>query len=208
MSITFVQELHNEEKTMNMLLVGCLCKSFGILFVCQFPTLMIIRCIHTPSPISYISTINNESLPQNQLSDKFKVMSTILLVGLATGVVFAVDMRKHYIENQLRNIEIMVSESSPSKLLILRKNEDIQEAKKISDHNDLHLAIFINEQFCNFYKKQYSGKLNFGISCLLYTEEINAIAIGYNTGHFQLWDYAVFGTFTKKMSLFTFTFSP
>lgn len=32
----------------------------------------------------------------------------------------------------------------PSKLLILRKNKDIQEAKRISDHKDFHLAMFIN----------------------------------------------------------------
>jgi len=49
--ITFVQELLNNEKKMNMLLVGCSSKSFGILFVCRLPTLMIIRCIHTPSPV-------------------------------------------------------------------------------------------------------------------------------------------------------------
>jgi len=89
-------------------------------------------------------------------------MSTILLVGLATGVVFAVDLRKHYIEDrmltkyytlniklkffslELRNNEIVENELSPSKLLILRKNEDIQEAKRISDHSDFHLAMTIN----------------------------------------------------------------
>ncbi|KAL5237942.1 hypothetical protein ACI65C_005352 [Semiaphis heraclei] len=192
--ITFVQELHNNENKMNMLLVGCSSKSFGILFVCQLPTLMIIRCIHTPSPITYISTINNESLAQNQLSDGFKVMSTILLVGLATGEVFAVDLRKHYIENQFRNNEIVENGLRPSKLLILRKNKDIQEAKRISDHKDFHLAMFINEHFCNFYKKECSGELNFGISCLLYIEEINAVAIGYITGHFQLWDCEIMKT--------------
>ncbi|KAL5237976.1 hypothetical protein ACI65C_005386 [Semiaphis heraclei] len=192
--ITFVQELHNNVNKMNILLVGCSSKSFGILFVCQLPTLMIIRCIHTPSPITYISTINNESLAQNQLSDGFKVMSTILLVGLATGEVFAVDLRKHYIENQFRNNEIVENGLRPSKLLILRKNKDIQEAKRISDHKDFHLAMFINEHFCNFYKKECSGELNFGISCLLYIEEINAVAIGYITGHFQLWDCEIMKT--------------
>jgi len=112
--------------------------------------------------MSYISTINNESLAPNQLSDKFKVMSTILLVGLTTGVVFAVDLRKHYIENsmltkyytlnmkikyfslELRNNQIVMNELSPSKLFILRKNEDSQAAKQISDQNDFHLAMFIN----------------------------------------------------------------
>eukprot|EP00102_Acyrthosiphon_pisum_P024723 XP_016661933.1 PREDICTED: uncharacterized protein LOC100571491 isoform X2 [Acyrthosiphon pisum] len=186
--VTFVRELHKSDETMNMLLVGCSCKSFGILFVCQLPTLTIIRCIHIPSPISYISTINNESLAHNQLCDKFKVMSTVLLVGMITGAVYAVDLRKCHIENQLRNNEIIVNESSPSKLFIIRKNEDCQEVKEMSDDSDCHLAMFINEKFCNFYKRQCSGKLNFNISCLLYTEEINAVAIGYITGHFQLWD--------------------
>ncbi|KAL4105311.1 hypothetical protein QTP88_020559 [Uroleucon formosanum] len=179
---------------MNMLLVGCSCKSYGILFVCQLPTLKIIRCIHIPSPISYISSINNESLAQDQLCDEFKVMSTVLLVGMITGAVYAVDLRKRLIENQIRNNKIVVNKASPSKLFILRKNNDCREAKKLSDHSDFHLAMFINEKFCDLYKKQCSGKLNFNISCLLYTEEINAVAIGYNTGHFQLWDCKVMQT--------------
>lgn len=45
---------------------------------------------------------------------------------------------------ELRNNEIVVNESSPSKLFILRKNDDFREAKKICDHSDFHLAMFIN----------------------------------------------------------------
>lgn len=58
----------------------------------------------------------------------------------------------------------------------------------------MYLLCFISENFCNFYGKQCSSKLKFGISCLLYTEEINAIAIGYMTGHFQLWDCKIMQT--------------
>ncbi|XP_022175974.1 protein ELYS-like isoform X2 [Myzus persicae] len=187
LTITFVQELHKSENP-HILLVGCSCKSFGILFVCQLPTLTTIRCIHMPNPISYISTINNESLAQDQLCDEFKVMSTVLLVGMITGAVFAVDLRQRHIENQLRRNEIVVNESRPSKLFVIRKNEDCQEVKEMSDDSDCHLAMFINENFCIYCKKQYRGKLSFSISSLLYNEEINTVAIGYSTGHFQLWD--------------------
>eukprot|EP00102_Acyrthosiphon_pisum_P024721 XP_016661931.1 PREDICTED: protein ELYS [Acyrthosiphon pisum] len=193
LTITFVKELHKTENS-HFLLVGCSCKSFGILFVCQLPTLTTIRCIHMPNPISYISTINNESLAQDQLCDEFKVMSTILLVGMITGAVFAVDLRHHHIENQLRRNEIVVNESRPSKLFIIRKNEDCQEVKEMSDDSDCHLAMFINENFCIYCKKQYRDKLNFSISSLLYNEEINTVAIGYSTGHFQLWDCKVMRT--------------
>lgn len=58
----------------------------------------------------------------------------------------------------------------------------------------MYSSCYISEKFCDLYKKQCSGKLNFNISCLLYTEEINAVAIGYNTGHFQLWDCKVMQT--------------
>ncbi|KAE9543994.1 hypothetical protein AGLY_001683 [Aphis glycines] len=188
LTITFVQELHKSEERTNLLLVGCSFKSYGILFICQLPTLTTIRCIHIPNPISYISTIKNETLAQDQLCDEFKVMSTVLLVGMATGAVFAVDLRQRHIENQLRRNEIVVNELRPSKLFIIRKNEDCQEVKEMSDDSDCHLAIFLNENFCIYCKKQYSGKLNFNISSLLYNEEINTVAIGYSTGHFQLWD--------------------
>lgn len=50
--------------------------------------------------ISYISTIHNESLAQDQLCDEFKIMSTVLLVGMITGAVYAVDLRKHHIKNR------------------------------------------------------------------------------------------------------------
>ncbi|XP_026815806.1 MATH and LRR domain-containing protein PFE0570w-like [Rhopalosiphum maidis] len=188
LTITFVQELHKSKETTNLLLVGCSFKSSGILFVCQLPTLTTIRCIHIPNPISYISTIKNKTLAEDQLCDEFKVMSTVLLVGMATGAVFAIDLRQQHIENQLRRNEIVVNELRPSKLFIIRKNEDCQEVKEMSDDSDCHLAIFINENFCIYCKKQYSGKLNFSISSLFYNEEINTVAIGYSTGHFQLWD--------------------
>jgi len=45
---------------------------------------------------------------------------------------------------ELRNNEIVVKESSPSKLFILRKNDDFREAIKICDYSDCHLAMFIN----------------------------------------------------------------
>lgn len=48
--------------------------------------------------------------------------------------------------------------------------------------------MYVIENFCIYCKKQYNGKLNFNISSLLYIEEINTVAIGYSTGHFQLWD--------------------
>uniref|UniRef100_A0A2S2P3S5 Protein ELYS n=1 Tax=Schizaphis graminum TaxID=13262 RepID=A0A2S2P3S5_SCHGA len=188
LTITFVQELHKSEKTTNLLLVGCSFKSSGILFICQLPTLTTIRCIHIPNPISYISTIKNKTLAEDQLCDEFKVMSTVLLVGMATGAVFAIDLRQQHIENQLRRNEIVVNELRPSKLFIIRKNEDCQEVKEMSDDSDCHLAMFINENFCTYCKKQYSGKLNFSISSLFYNEEINTVAIGYSTGHFQLWE--------------------
>ncbi|KAL5237944.1 hypothetical protein ACI65C_005354 [Semiaphis heraclei] len=193
LTITFVQELHNSENP-HILLVGCSCKSFGLLFVCQLPTLTTIRCIQMPNPISYISTINNESLVQDQLCDEFKVMSTVLLIGMITGAVFAVDLRKCHIENQLQRNEIVVNESKPSKLFIIRRNEDCQEVKEMSDDSDCHLAMFINENFCIYCKKQYRGKLNFSVSSLLYNEEINTVAIGYSTGHFQLWDCKIMRT--------------
>jgi len=37
---------------------------------------------------------------QDQLCDEFKVMSTVLLIGMITGAVFAVDLRKRHIENR------------------------------------------------------------------------------------------------------------
>lgn len=37
---------------------------------------------------------------QDQLCDEFKVMSTVLLIGMITGAVFAVDLRKSHIENR------------------------------------------------------------------------------------------------------------
>ncbi|XP_025191116.1 protein ELYS-like [Melanaphis sacchari] len=188
LTITSIQELPKSEDTTNLLLVGCSFKSYGLLFICQLPTLTTIRCIHIPNPISYISTIKNETLAEDQLCDEFKIMSTVLLVGMATGAVFAIDLRQRHIENQLRRNEIVVNELRPNKLFFIRKNEDCQEVKEMSDDSDCHLAIFINENFCSYCKKQYSGKLNFKISSLLYNEEINTVAIGYSTGHFQLWD--------------------
>jgi len=37
---------------------------------------------------------------QDQLCDEFKVMSTVLLIGMITGAVYAVDLRKRHIENR------------------------------------------------------------------------------------------------------------
>jgi len=82
---------------------------------------------------------------------------------MITGAVFAVDLRHRHIENrtltkyctinlkikfffpiELRRNEIVVNESRPSKLFIIRKNEDCQEVKEMSDDSDCHLAMFIN----------------------------------------------------------------
>ncbi|XP_025408942.1 protein ELYS [Sipha flava] len=194
LKITFVKELSNCEETYNFILVGCSFKSSGILFICQLPTLTTIRCIELPNAISYISTINNKPLAENLLCDEFSVMSTVLLVGLATGAAYAIDLRQNHIEQQLRRNEIVVNESRPSKIFIVRKNEDCQEVKEMSDDSDSHLAMFINENFYAYCKKQYNGKLNLNVSSLLYIEEINTIAIGYSTGHYQLWDCKIMRT--------------
>jgi len=45
---------------------------------------------------------------------------------------------------ELRRNEIVVNELRPSKLFIIRKNEDCQEVKEMSDDSDCHLAMFIN----------------------------------------------------------------
>lgn len=42
----------------------------------------------------------NESLAEDQLCDEFKIMSTVLLVGMNTGAVYAVDLRQNYIEER------------------------------------------------------------------------------------------------------------
>lgn len=42
----------------------------------------------------------NESLAEDQLCDEFKIMSTILLVGMNTGAVYAIDLRQNYIEKR------------------------------------------------------------------------------------------------------------
>lgn len=57
--------------------------------------------------------------------------------------------------------------------------------------------MYINLILENFYaycKKQYRNKLNLNVSSLLYIKEINTVAIGYSTGHFQLWDCKIMHT--------------
>lgn len=44
--------------------------------------------------------VDNECLVNNQLSDKFKLMSIILFVGTTTGAVYAIDLRQAHIENR------------------------------------------------------------------------------------------------------------
>ncbi|XP_050440382.1 protein ELYS-like isoform X2 [Adelges cooleyi] len=188
LTITYVKELSYGKGKLHFLLVGCSFKTSGLLYVCQLPTLTTVRCIELPNPVSYITTIKNELIDDNQLCDEFKIMSTVLLVGMATGEVYAIDLRHSHIEHQLKNNEIVVNESRPSKLFKIGKNEDCQEVKEMSDDSDCHLAMFINENFYAYCKKQYSGKLHISVSSILYIEEINTVAIGYSTGHFQLRD--------------------
>lgn len=40
-----------------------------------------------------------------------------------------------------------MNESKPNKLFIIRKNEDCQEVKEMSDDSDCHLAMFLNGLF-------------------------------------------------------------
>lgn len=99
-------------------------------------------------------------------------MSTILLVGMTTGAVFAVDLRQSHIEMrnfllfysnnlicfknlkiwlcflvELKQNEVVVNELKPNKLFIIRKNEDCLEVKEMSDNGDCHLAMFINGKY-------------------------------------------------------------
>ncbi|XP_050548885.1 protein ELYS isoform X2 [Daktulosphaira vitifoliae] len=186
--ITYVNELNHDAEKMHFLLVGCSFKSSGLLYVCQLPTLTTVRCIELPNPVTYISSIKNESFDDHRLCDEFKMMSTILLVGMSTGAVYAIDLRYSHIKQKLNHNEIVINESRPSKLFIIGRNEDCQEVKEMSDDSDCHLAMFINENFYAYCKKQYNGKLNLSVSSLLFVEEINTVAIGYSTGHFQLRD--------------------
>lgn len=48
--------------------------------------------------ISYIAAILNEPYFEDQLCDEFKIMSTVLLVGMASGAVYAIDLRQNHIE--------------------------------------------------------------------------------------------------------------
>ncbi|VVC44631.1 Hypothetical protein CINCED_3A002568 [Cinara cedri] len=185
--ITSVKELYNNKKTNNFLLVGCSFKSSGKLFVCQLPTLTTIRCIELPWPISYIDKIKNNSHTEDQFCDEFKLMSTILLVGMVTGAVYAIDLRQDDIEEELRHNGVIVNESRPNKLLMIKKN-DCQEIKEMRGDTNCHLAMFINEKFHTYCKKQFTNKLKLSVSCLMFIEEINTIAMGFSTGHFQLWD--------------------
>lgn len=47
----------------------------------------------------------------------------------------------------MRRNEIVINESKPSKTFIIRKNENCQEVKEMSDHSDSHLAMFINGMY-------------------------------------------------------------
>lgn len=56
------------------------------------------------------------------------------------------------------------------------------------------MLYVILENFYAYCKKQYSSKLKLNVSSLLYIKEINTVAIGYSTGHFQLWDCKIMRT--------------
>ncbi|XP_050427325.1 protein ELYS-like isoform X2 [Adelges cooleyi] len=187
-TITDVKELNYGQGKLHLLLVGCSLKSTGLVYVCRLPALTTIRCIALPNPVTYITTIKNDELfyDADQLCDELKIMSTVLLVGMATGQVYAVDLRHRHIEHQLDNNEIVVNESRPSQLFVIRKNEDCQEVKEMSDDRDCHLAMFINENFHDYCK--YNGKLRMSVTSVLYVEETNTVAIGYSSGHLQLRD--------------------
>ncbi|XP_026815973.1 protein ELYS-like [Rhopalosiphum maidis] len=197
LKITFVKEVQSE-KIIDLLLVGCSFKSSGILFVCQLPKLTTICCIALPNPVSYISTILNKSLPNDQLCNELKIMSTILLVGMATGEVYAIDLKEHYIKNQLKTNKIVINELKPGQLFIIKNNDDFQKAYQITNGADCHLAMFLNETFYMDYKKHYCDKLDFTVSSLLYNEKINAVVIGYSTGYLQVWDCKVTQSYILK----------
>lgn len=48
--------------------------------------------------ISYIAAILNEPYFKDQLCNEFKIMSTVLLVGMDSGAVYAIDLRQNHIE--------------------------------------------------------------------------------------------------------------
>lgn len=48
-----------------------------------------------------------------------------------------------FLTELIRN-ELVINELKLSQLFIIRKNEDCQEVKEMSDDSDTHLAMFIN----------------------------------------------------------------
>lgn len=156
-------------------------------------------------------------------------MSTVLLVGMISGVVYAVDLKQDYLEKrkltyyyitvqetnckinvnlEWRKNKSIVNTLRSSPLMFFEKNEDCQEAKKMSDDNDCHLTMllcgrytyliqklrylttvmYFLEHFYAYYDTYYGNELSISISNLLFIKEINIVVIGYSTGHFQLMD--------------------
>lgn len=44
--------------------------------------------------------IMNEPFSEDILGDKLKIMSTVLIVGMVTGAVYAVDLKQNHINNR------------------------------------------------------------------------------------------------------------
>lgn len=55
-------------------------------------------------------------------------------------------LTKKYIFIELRKNEIFINELKPSKLFMLKKNEDLQELSEMNT-SDFHLSIFINGKY-------------------------------------------------------------
>ncbi|XP_039290087.1 protein ELYS [Nilaparvata lugens] len=146
------------------------------------------------------------------LPEELAMMNGVLAVGLDGGAVYLVDMCHHWLKLSIQKGGPVTIEI-PSQLLLINLRtdtaNDIQAKKEYADcHPGETLAIFLNESNLDQFRKVMASHLgspvyrrsldnsvdefHLVVTALAYFKEIACLAVGFNTGCFQLWHMSLF----------------